>query len=113
MALETLAGLESIGGVAVKRVEWNQPTDNHIEINDKDNAITFKIQDGPIGEVGVNGCQVDTLIETARTMIAGLNQKFPCRENSCAITKLDEALHWLWARKHDREKRNVEGFSKI
>ena len=73
--------------------------------------VSFRIQDGPIKENGVNGCQVDTLIETARKMITELNIKFPCRENSIAITKLDEALHWLEHRKKDREARAVEGKS--
>jgi len=54
---------------------------------------------------------VDIVIEAAKVMLEGLNKEFPCRENSCAITKLDEALHWLTARKVNREKRGVEGFS--
>lgn len=112
MALETLKGVEKIGGFEVKRVEWKQPEGNYIEVNDSCNAITFKIQNGPIKEKGVNGCQVDTIIETAKTMLEGLNNKFPCRENACAITKLDEALHWLEHRRKEREKRGVEGYSK-
>ncbi len=74
--------------------------------------ITFTIQSGPIKEVGVDGCQLDSLIVVARDMIAFLNAKFPCRENSLAITKLDEALHWLEARTKDREKRGAEGMDK-
>jgi len=38
-----------------------------------------------------------------------LNGKFPCRENSIALTKLDEALLWLNKRTSDRQKRGVEG----
>jgi len=38
-----------------------------------------------------------------------LNGKFPCRENSIAITKLDEALMWLNKRTADRRNRNAEG----
>ena len=112
MALETLDGIEEIGGFAVKRIVWKQPEGNYIEINDDANALTFKIQNGPIKEVGVNGCQIDTLIETAKLIIKGLNENFPCRENSIVITKLDEALLWLNKRKMDREKRGVEGFNK-
>ena len=62
-------------------------------------------------EVGINGCQVDTVIETAKLILEGLNKNFPCRENSIAITKLDEAVMWLKKRKADREKRGVEGFN--
>lgn len=37
------------------------------------------------------------------------NSKFECRENALAITKLEEALHWLDHRARDREARGVEG----
>ena len=59
-----------------------------------------------------DGCQVDTIIEAAKLMLDGLNKKFPCRENSMALIKLDEALLWLQKRKQDRERRKVEGFNK-
>ena len=35
--------------------------------------------------------------------------KFACRENALAITKLQEALHWLEHRTKSREARGVEG----
>ncbi len=73
------------------------------------NTISFTIQDGPIKEVGVNGCQIDDMIEMSKEIIEGFNKNFPCRENSMVITKLDEALLWSLKRKMDREKRNVEG----
>ncbi len=38
-----------------------------------------------------------------------LNGKFPCRENSIAITKLEESLMWLEKRTADRKARGVEG----
>ena len=112
MALETLKSIKQIGIYNVKEVEWNQPSDHLIEINHKHNAITFKIQNGPIKEHGINGCQVDTMIKTAKIIIEGLNKKFPCRENAMVITKLDEALMWSEKRKQDRINRNVEGVSK-
>jgi len=112
MALETLKDVKELDGFEVHRVEWAQPKGNHVEINDLGNAITFKIQNGPIKENGVNGCQVDTIVATAKKMIEGLNEKFPCRENSMAITKLDESLMWLRERKRDRQSRNVEGLNK-
>ena len=75
-------------------------------------SLSFTIQNGPVREHGVNGCQVDTVIEAAKIIIERLNQDFPCRENAVAIIKLDEALMWLMKRKADREKRGVEGFNK-
>lgn len=112
MALETLTGVTNIGGFEVKRVVWKQPDGNFIEINDECNALTFKIQNGPVKEYGVNGCQVDTIIEAAKLIVEGLNKNFPCRENAMTITKLDEALMWSNKRKQDRINRNVEGFNK-
>lgn len=38
-----------------------------------------------------------------------LNAKFPCRENSIVITKLEESLMWLNKRTADRAARGVEG----
>lgn len=73
--------------------------------------ISFKKQVGAIKEHGVNGLQIDDLIELSKNIIQSLNEKFPCRENSMVITKLDEAQLWLHKRKIDREKRNVEGTS--
>lgn len=85
---------------------------NFIYVRHDVNSISFTIQNGPIKEVGVNGCQVDEMIYAAKLIIEGLNKNFPCRENSMAITKLDECLMWLKKRKDDRIKREVEGTSK-
>lgn len=109
MALETLADLQKINRVEVHRVKWTQPPDHFIEICDEANAITFKLQNGPIKAVGKNGCQVDDIITVARDIIRGLNRNFPCRENAFAALNLEEALLWLEARKYDRENRGVEG----
>ncbi len=38
-----------------------------------------------------------------------LNTKFPCRENSIVITKLEESLMWLEHRTKLRQRQNVEG----
>jgi len=108
MALETLKGVGEIGGYKV----WQKMKTAYVTIDDRTNTIAFRIQDGPIKERGVNGCQVDTLIHAAKMIIEGLNKKFPCRENSMAITNLDASILWLEKRKSDREKRGVEGFNK-
>lgn len=71
--------------------------------------VTFVGQRGPIKEAGVNGCQVDDVIKFARLTVEAFNKKYPCRENSLAITKLQEAELWLMQRRLDREARGVEG----
>ena len=71
-------------------------------------------QNGPLGRnadrVEPNGAFVETVIAAAKQRIEYYNEsKFKCRENSMAITKLDEALMWLNKRTADRETRKVEG----
>ncbi len=118
MALKTLKNCVKIGGFQVVREKWkNMSWDEFddmrkhypIHITDKKNTISFRIQDGPVKENGVNGCQVDTIIEAAMIMVQGLDEEFPCEENKGAITGLEIALKFLGARKKDREKRKVEG----
>ena len=118
MALDTLKDIKEIGGFEIVRVKppemsWEDfdklRNEYPINITERLNCISFKIQNGPIKEVGVNGCQIDTIIEAAKLIVEGLNKQFPCRENSMVITKLDEALMWSLKRKMDREKRGVEG----
>ena len=76
----------------------------------------FKIdwQNGPLAVDGVrvepNGAFVEDVIAAALGRIQHYQtSKFRCRENALAITKLEEALHWLDARTRDRERRGVEG----
>lgn len=116
MALETLKGVKEIGGFDVihhnARVYHAPAPEHFVYVDHNLNSIAFKIQDGPVKENGVNGCQVDTLIHAAREIILGLNKNFPCEENTCAIECLTCAIYWLNERKKDRESRNVEGYNK-
>ena len=123
MALETLKGRKDIGSCdgtnqrfTVEDADGKLGTifdRNWIVIDHKTNAIAFKIQNGPIKETGINGCQVDNLIETARLILVGLNDKsgLGCRENSLAITTLEEAELWLERRRQNRVRAQVEGTS--
>lgn len=86
---------------------------NFIYVRDDVNSISFTVQKDPIKEVGINGCQVSDIIEVAKMIVEGLNTKFPCRENSITITKLDEALLWQKKRTWDREVRDVEGTNQL
>jgi hypothetical protein len=79
----------------------------YIRVNER--AVTFVGQRGPIQEHGVNGCKIDDMLTFALGVLVTFNKKFPCRENSLAITKLEECLHWLDARKRDHTARGVEG----
>lgn len=112
MALETLENVKKIGEFTVDRSKEFAPTDHFVQIVEPVNAIMFKLQKGPVKEAGLNGCQVDTLIETALLMLKQFQVKLPCFENKTAISKLTSALHFLELRNINRVKREVEGTSK-
>ena len=70
----------------------------------------INFQNGPIAEAGVNGLTHEVLIamcvDRLRSFQAG---PFACRENALALTKLEEAQHWLHHRTRARMARGVEG----
>lgn len=74
--------------------------------------VSFTLQSDPIGEVGVNGCQVLDMLKYTKCLFQSLNDAFPCRENIETIIKIEEAIHWQDARTKDRQKRKVEGENK-
>lgn len=120
MALETLKDVQKIGGFGTLQTDENgqqihpvMPGDTFITIDHAKNAITFKIQDGPVKEKGKNGCQVDTIISAAAAIIEGLDKQFPCEENAKAICHLNKALEAMNDRRLNREKRGVEGFATV
>jgi hypothetical protein len=72
-----------------------------------------KFQNGPIKEFGVNGIhQEDLLVIVLDRLQSFQAGEFNCRENALAITKIEEALHWLRHRTDDRNKQGVEGTNK-
>ena len=71
-------------------------------------------QEGPIKECGVNGvCNEDLIAMVICRLEHFQKSEYSCRENSLAITKLEEALLWLRKRTMGREQRGIEGTSKI
>src|SRR5262245_52916377 len=67
-------------------------------------------QDGAIAEVGRNGVQNEDLIAIVIDRLQGFQSgQFACRENAIALTKLQEAMHWLLHRTRERIARGVEG----
>jgi hypothetical protein len=76
----------------------------------KDVVGHLHFQEGPIKEAGVNGVMGEDLISMVICRLEHFNQTdFRCKENSMAITKLEEALLWLRKRTIGRENRGVEG----
>lgn len=60
-----------------------------------------------------DGTTLEEMLRVCIERLTYLNGMFPCRENSCAITKMEEALMWLNKRTQDRINRGVEGTHKI
>ena len=134
MALETMKGVKEINGEKIIVMDelreqfperftdtgamdhkWFEETirpNAFIYVRHDKNSLAFTIQNGPIKEVGKNGCQVEDIIAVSKHMVEELNKKLPCRENSMIITKLDEAIMWSKKRTEDRKARNVEGLNK-
>lgn len=134
MSLEVLKNIEKIGGFDVVDMVSLKETHPHMfredasmkyEIFEKEirphnfiylrrdvNSLAFTVQNGPVKEVGVNGCQVDTLIQAAKAILEGFDNIVPCPHNKKAMDCLDLALIHLQLRKEDREKRSVEGTMK-
>ena len=56
-----------------------------------------------------DGTTNEDLLEVLINRLEFLQSKFPCKENACCITHLQEGLMWLEKRTNDRIKRNVEG----
>ena len=92
----------------------DNPTGGHVY----GTGLKIDWQDGPLGRgddrKAPNGAFVETVISAAIKRLEFYNEgKFRCRENSLAITHLQEALHWLEARTREREERQVEGEHKV
>jgi hypothetical protein len=73
-------------------------------------GVMILFQNGPINEKGVNGITQEALLavvcDRLRSFQAG---PYACRENALALTKIEEAMHWLQQRTIARMRRGVEG----
>ena len=87
------------GGVALKRGGF---------------AVCF--QDGPVKENGVNGVQVEDLLNAAMGRLIFLSvvkdEAFACPENEKAMDHITEALKALNARTRRREAEGTEGYNR-
>lgn len=74
------------------------------------NVWDVHFQNGPIGEVGANGITNEALLAIVTDRLRCFQSgPFACRENALALTKIEEALHWLHSRTRERIARGVEG----
>lgn len=83
--------------------------------NDWPKPIYAKVsfQRGPVAESGQNGLFMEDLLQIVAHRLACFQAgDFACCENALALTKVQEALHWLNHRTANRQARGVEGTSK-
>ena len=117
MALETLKGIKQIGGFNVvvmdelreqhpemfnesgsmdyKRFEAEIRPKNFVYIRYDVNSISFTLQNGPMKEVGVNGCLVETMICAALVILEKLGESKGSSDFKFAINHLNGALFYL------------------
>lgn len=76
----------------------------------KGSHFYLQFQNGPIAEAGVNGITHETLLAILVDRLECFQRgPFACRENALALTKIQEAQHWLHHRTRARMDRGVEG----
>ena len=99
-----------------KDFKYNAPHSFVVCESNKEDEIVGSIhfQEGPIKECGVNGVCNEDLIAMVICRLEHFQQsEYKCRENACAITKLEEALMWLRKRTIGRENKGIEGTNKV
>ena len=69
----------------------------------------LQFQNGPIGEVGVNGIQQEDLLQVVIARLEALNELFPCEENAAALYHLRAGVGALEERTRKRRAQGVEG----
>jgi len=78
-------------------------------------GLQIEWQNGPLGPYGFpervkpNGAFVETVLKAVQQRIEYYQTTFPCRENALAITKIEEAVHWLNSRTQRRIAEGTEG----
>lgn len=80
---------------------------------DRQKYISIQLQQGPVAENGANGCHIEDVIDWCVAQLREWNEgEFRCRENSLAITALEEAGLWMVKRRMNRIEQGVEGHNK-
>ena len=91
------------------------PPENPMTMEGRRPAAFVKFQDGPIKEVGINGVQVEQLIDLSwqRLLVLGSGNGGMDEETSKAVENLKSAARWLEARKQRRSKAGTEGTARM
>lgn len=86
---------------------------NHVyqvEGLDDGSVLLCEFQNGPINEAGVNGVTHEVMLAIVADRLRSFQSgPFSCKANACALTHIEEAMHWLQQRTLERMRRGVEG----
>jgi hypothetical protein len=78
--------------------------------NGRMETLVVLFQNGTIPENGVNGVTQEALLAIAADRLRSFQAgPFACKANACALTHIEEAMHWLQQRTIERMRRGVEG----
>src|SRR5690349_16250259 len=75
-------------------------------------GLRIEFQKGPLKETGnaPNGLSNEVLLAIVEDRLKCFQAgEFSCRENALALTHIQDAMHWLHHRTHERMQRGVEG----
>ena len=98
-----------VGGAGGEYLVKIHPSESGPPGNDE-REFRISFQNGPIQEVGTNGLTQEVLMAICIDRLQSFQRgPYSCRENALALTKLEEAQHWLHSRTKARRKRGVEG----
>ncbi|MEM5429386.1 hypothetical protein [Cupriavidus oxalaticus] len=110
----TVTDTPGAGGANHRYAVQGFDASTNVSADGTENGLTVLFQNGPINEVGVNGITQEVLLaivaDRLRSFQAG---PFACRENALALTKIEEAQHWLQQRTIARMRRGVEGTHQV
>lgn len=75
---------------------------------------TILFQNGTIPDRGTNGVTHEALLAIVADRLRSFQKgPFSCKANACALTHIEEAMHWLQQRTLERMRRGVEGTNQI
>jgi hypothetical protein len=91
----------------------SSPPPNQYTLDGRRPVGMLKFQDGPIKEVGINGVQVEHVIDVCWNRLITLAAPYGSmdEETEKAVNDLKSAARWLEARKARRERERTEGTS--
>ncbi len=79
-------------------------------VDEEAHKVVILFQNGPIPTNGNNGVTIEALLAIAADRLRSFQAgPFACKANACALTHIEEAMHWLQQRTIERMRRGVEG----